>query len=33
MMNGEILHLECDLLIPAAISNQIHNGNTDEINA
>lgn len=33
MTNEEILQLECDLLIPAAISNQIHGDNAGQINA
>jgi glutamate dehydrogenase/leucine dehydrogenase len=31
--NEEILEIECDILIPAALSNQIHAGNADRINA
>lgn len=31
--NEEILELECDILIPAALSNQIHSGNAHKINA
>ncbi len=33
MSNEEILQLECDLLIPAALSNQIHGENASKINA
>ncbi len=33
MTNEEILQLECDLLIPAALSHQIHGGNACKINA
>jgi glutamate dehydrogenase/leucine dehydrogenase len=31
--NEEILELECDILIPAALGNQIHAGNADRIKA
>lgn len=31
--NEEILELECDILIPAALSNQIHSGNAHNIKA
>jgi glutamate dehydrogenase/leucine dehydrogenase len=31
--NEEILELECDILIPAALSDQIHAGNASKINA
>ena len=33
MTNEEILQLECDILIPAALSNQIHGENAYKINA
>ncbi len=33
MTNEEILELECDILIPAALSNQIHADNAHKINA
>jgi len=33
MTNEEMLELECDILIPAAISNQIHAGNAKNIKA
>ena len=33
MTNEEILQLECDLLIPAALSHQIHGGNACKVNA
>jgi glutamate dehydrogenase/leucine dehydrogenase len=33
LTNDELLELECDILIPAALSNQIHAGNADKINA
>jgi len=31
--NEEILELECDILIPAALSNQIHEGNANRVKA
>jgi glutamate dehydrogenase (NAD(P)+) len=31
--NDELLELECDILIPAALSNQIHGGNANNIKA
>lgn len=31
--NAELLELECDILIPAALSNQIHEGNASRIKA
>lgn len=31
--NEEILELECDILIPAALSNQVHEGNANKIKA
>jgi len=31
--NADLLELECDILIPAALSNQIHSENVDRINA
>ena len=31
--NEELLELECDILIPAALSNQIHEGNAHMVNA
>jgi len=33
MTNDEILQLECDLLIPAALSHQIHGENANKVNA
>lgn len=33
LTNEEMLELECDILIPAALSNQIHEGNAHKVNA
>src|SRR5690606_23636256 len=33
LSNDELLAMECDVLVPAAMENQIHKGNVDSIKA